>query len=83
MVPKENNIKVGTIVRTIALAIALTNQILVMLGYSPIPFDEKETEYVFATILTGVTALISWWKNNSFTKEARQADELLKRLKEK
>ena len=32
--------------------------------------------------LTIATALVSWWKNNSFTPEAIEADDFLCQLKE-
>lgn len=35
-----------------------------------------------ATGLTIATALVSWWKNNSFTPEAIEADDFLCQLKE-
>ena len=31
--------------------------------------------------ITVVVAIINWWKNNSFTKEAIEADELFARLR--
>ena len=44
--------------------------------------DEAELEQLVSTGLTIATALVSWWKNNSFTPEAIEADDFLCQLKE-
>lgn len=69
------------IIRTIVLVFALVNQALVMSGLSPLPFEDHEVENAVTIIFTIVASLWSWWKNNSVTKEAKQADEYLKELK--
>ncbi len=77
----EMKITKETIIRTIILAIALTNQILTSTGKNPLPFAE-ETIYEFITLgATICAAACAWWKNNSFTKEALTADEYLKELR--
>ena len=63
------------------MIIALANQILTAFGINPLPFSEStiyEAVTLFATV--GASAW-AWWKNNSFTKEALDADELLDELK--
>lgn len=72
----------ATIIRTIVLAVALLNQTLVLAGYSPLPFDDAQVEAAVTALFTVGAALWAWWKNNSFTEEARTADGLLHRLKE-
>lgn len=67
-------ITVGTIVRTVVLAVALVNQILVASGHSVIPIQDEEWEALITTGATVITALIAWWKNNSFTAAARIGD---------
>lgn len=67
-------ITVGTIVRTVILAVALINQILVASGHSVIPIQDEEWEALITTGATVITALIAWWKNNSFTAAARIGD---------
>lgn len=67
-------ITVGTIVRTVILAVALINQILVASGHSVIPIQNEEWEALITTGATVITALIAWWKNNSFTAAARIGD---------
>lgn len=64
----------GTIVRTVILAVALINQILVASGHSVIPIPDEEWEALITTGATVITALIAWWKNNSFTYAARLGD---------
>lgn len=70
-----------TWVRTIVLVFSLLNQVLTALGKNPLPFSD---EAVYEAISAGVTAAASlwaWWKNNSFTAEAVEADRYLKQLK--
>lgn len=71
----------GLIIRTVVLAYALLNNVLVMSGINALPFAEGEVEAFVSGIFTVAASLWAWWKNNSFTKEAKQADEYLKQLK--
>lgn len=72
------NITKGTITRTVILVLALINQGLTMFGHSPIPIeDEALTEFI-AYGVTIITALIAWWKNNSYTQKAIKADSTFK-----
>jgi len=73
--------KTDTILRTILLVIALLNQVLVVLGMSPLPFTDEQLLLGISTVFTSITALIAWWENNSFTQKAIQADEYYDRLK--
>lgn len=68
-------IKKGTIIRTLFLALALVNQILVSFGVSPLPLDEGNVELVFSLVWTGVASVIAWWKNNDITKAARDKNK--------
>lgn len=72
-----------TIIRTIVLILALLNQSLVLAGMSPLPFDDAELENAVTIIFTVLASLWSWWKNNSVTKNAKEADKYLKELKDK
>lgn len=63
--------------RTVVLLLALINQALVMFGVTDNEVELEEwTQYV-AYAFTVITAVWSWWKNNSFTKKAQEADSLL------
>ena len=70
-------IKKGTIIRTVCLIVALSNQVLTVCGKNPLPFSEEEVYEGVSVTITVVTALVAWWKNNSFTKRAIYADEIL------
>lgn len=72
----------GTIVRVVALLLALVNQGLVAFGYSPLPVDDATLEAVLSTGLTVFFALIAMWKNNSFTAAAQVADKVKDALKD-
>lgn len=71
----------GTIIRTICLALALINQILTATGHSIIPIDDETVQALVSTIVTVVTALVAWWKNNDFTEEAAIGTGLTRHLK--
>lgn len=71
----------GTIIRTIILVLALVNQVLTMIGASPIPIDDSTVTDLISILWTVVASLAAWWKNNSFTKEAIAADKELNILK--
>ena len=75
-------ISAETMVRTIVLAFALLNQVLTMFGVNPLPFSAEEVYQGCTALLTVVSALWAWWKNNSFTQAAIRADEILKKNKE-
>lgn len=74
-------ISAGTIARTICFFLALVNQILSAAGHSVLPIENEQVESLVTVGFTVVTGIISWWKNNSFTKEARDADAYMNRLK--
>lgn len=71
----------GTIVRTVVLVFALINQLLTASGKNPLPFSEDEVYQAGTAVVTALTAVVAWWKNNSFTKEALLADEYMKAIK--
>ena len=80
----ENNtpaITAGTIARTAVLLLALINQVLSACGKPILPIESAQLEQIVTTGITTVAALVSWWENNSFTKEAIQADAEYERLK--
>ena len=71
----------GTIARTLILSIALINQLLMAFGYNVINISDDTINTLVGTIFTIITALIAFWKNNSFTQAAIEADEVMKKLK--
>lgn len=75
-------IKADTIARTVVLIMALVNQTLAIFGKETLPFADN-TVYELVTLLCTIGASAwAWWKNNSITKDARKADEYLRKLKE-
>lgn len=75
---KKLNLKgvsLQTWVRTLILLIALINQALVVTGISKNEIDLDSWANYGTYALTAVTAIWSWWKNNSFTEKAQSADK--------
>lgn len=79
----KTNISAATIARTAALALALTNQLLSACGKPLLPIQSDQLEQLVTAGITTAAALVSWWKNNSFTPEAIHADELLDQMQGK
>ena len=79
----KKKVTTETIIRTIVLVITLINQVLTMLGKNLLPFAEDELYTMLSAAATVAAALWAWWKNNSFTSEAIEADEYLAELKAK
>ena len=73
--------KPDTIARIIVLAITLLNQFLVMLGKAPMDLDENTVYVAVSGVWTIIWSAWCCWKNNSFTKEAIMADEMMHQLK--
>lgn len=76
-------VKTETIVRTIILVVALVNQILTATGKNPLPFSESEMYEGLTAVATIAASMWAWWKNNSFTKAAINADEYMNELKQR
>lgn len=74
-------VSVDTITRTICLALALINQVLAIYGKEALEFTNDEIYQLVSLIATFGTAVVAFWKNNSFTKEAIEADEAMKAAK--
>lgn len=71
-------IKTATIIRSIILAVALINQMLVGFGYSPLPINDENAELIVATAFTAVASIVTWWKNNALTRDARKVEKIAK-----
>ena len=70
-------------VRLIVLIIMIINTYLTAKGWNPIPYSEEEIYEAVSAIALGITTLWAWWKNNNVTKEAKQAQIQLDKLKNK
>ncbi len=78
----SGKVSAGTIARTICLALALANQALAAFGRAPIPVGDEDLTQLVSLLFTVGASVAAWWKNNSFTPEAIEADETLKALRE-
>ena len=77
----NNKIDIGTIARTIVLVIALVNQGCTMMGWNPLDISEADVYKSVTLIVTIGASIWAWWKNNSFTQSALEADKLMHELK--
>ncbi len=75
-----NAVKKDTIIRTIVLIVALINQALTLSGKNPLPIEDEQVMDILSYVFTLGASLWAWWKNNSFTKNAIKADEVLAQL---
>ena len=75
-----SNIKTDTIARTIVLFIALANQVLAIAGKEVFPVTEDQVYQGVSLIVTIGASVWAWWKNNSFTANAIEADKVLAQL---
>lgn len=61
--------------------LGLINQGLTLTGHSPLPFESQQVADFVAMTWTAAAALWAWWKNNSFTEAAIEADSIKDILK--
>ena len=81
MIMKENSISKGTIIRTACLVLAIINNALAIANKSPLPIDDATLEMVISFVFTTCASFAAWWKNNSFTVPAIEADAIMKAKK--
>lgn len=77
---KKINLKgvtVQTWARTIVLLLALISQLCVILGKRTEAIDIEQWQEYVTYALTVIGSIWAWWKNNSFTDKAQNADKLL------
>lgn len=77
----NNHISAGTIARTAALALALTNQILSAAGKPVIPIDNAQLEQFITIGFTVGASIVNWWYNQSFTRAAIEGDKTYESVK--
>lgn len=63
--------------RTIVLLLALINQFCVILGKKTEAIDVEQWQEYVTYALTVIGSIWAWWKNNSFTQKAQEADNVL------
>jgi SPP1 family holin len=76
-----NIVSKETIIRTIILVVSLVNMALTYFGKNPLPFAEEEIYGFFSMLFTAVASIWAWWKNNSFSRAAIEADNFMRKLK--
>ena len=77
---KKINLKgvtVQTWARSIVLLLALVSQLCVILGKRAEAIDVDQWQEYVTYALTVIGSIWAWWKNNSFTKQAQDADNVL------
>lgn len=77
----DSKVSTSTIARTIILILALINQVLTSTGHSVIPISNDQVQEIVSLVFTIISALVAWWKNNSFTAPAKQADIWMREMK--
>jgi len=77
----KKKISAGTLTRTAVLGLALANQLLSAAGKPLLPIESTQLEQMISAGFTVGAALAAWWKNNSFTAAAIEADDFMARLK--
>jgi SPP1 family holin len=73
---KDGKIQVGAVVRLIVLVIAWINQVAVTIGGYSIPDVADSVVYLIATTITIAVTLYAYWKNNSWSLNAKTADAI-------
>ena len=69
------------VTRLVVLAILLLNQVLITLGWNPLPFSEDQIYEAVSSVMTVIIAVWAWWKNAPITNEAKKAQKELERFK--
>ncbi len=72
--------KTSTVIRTATLVIALVNQLLLIFDMQLIDIEDSVVESLVNSLATVVVSLWAWWSNNSFSKNAIEADNYLDSL---
>ena len=65
-----------TIARTIFLLVSMINGAAAIFGFSKLDIDENTVYTVITGISVIVSAIVGFWKNNSFTSAAIEADKV-------
>lgn len=78
---KRLKVSAPVIARTVVLVFALTNQVLTMSGWNPLPFSEEDVYTGCTLLLTVGASLVAWWNDNPVTQKALQNIEDIKQLR--
>ncbi len=75
------DISKGTIIRMAVLLLGLINMVLVNTGHSVLPIDEAWLEGLITDLWVIGAAIVTAWKNNSFTKAALEGDAVMRAVR--
>lgn len=81
MKEQKLTITVETAIRTAVLFVTMINHLLSMSGRPIIPIEDVQLEKLISAAAMILAAVVTWWKNNSFTQEALKADQYLKNIR--
>ena len=70
-------ISVGTWVRGILSLVSIINMALTAFGKTPVSVEYSELYTIISLIFTFIVGAASYWKNNSFTSAAIEADKFM------
>ena len=76
------DIKPSTYASAVVLVLTMVNYILAMLGKPLVGIDEGQIETVVAALIGVAGIIYSWYKNQSITKPAQVADDVMQILKD-
>lgn len=74
--------KVSAVYRLLFMLVALLNQFLVMFGLYPIEAMDTDGAKLLSLGICIIAGGIGYWKNNSWTPEAKAADKVMDSLKQ-
>lgn len=77
-----SNVTADTVARMIFLIFSMVNGAAAIFGFTKLDIDENTIYTVVTGISVIVSAIVGFWKNNSFTAEAQAGDNLKNALKE-
>lgn len=80
LIEKIKSLDKGTLLRTLALALAICNQVVAAIGATS--FASSPIYQTISIVLTIITAASAAWKNNDFTYFAQLTTGLLRALKD-
>lgn len=69
------------IIRIVVSVIAFANLIASQFGFNPLKLSEQEIYTAVSAIVTLVAWVWGFWKNNNFTKEAKEGQRVIDDLK--
>ena len=75
------NGKENAVFRIIVLVILIINQVLILLGHNPLPYDENQIYEFVSTLGLAIYSIYTSYKNNNFTQEALAGQSEVERLK--